>query len=218
VRRGRPIWTAAQRLRHRTHDTMSPHGESSARLSRIAVRLSWRAFIAALVLFVAGLFAIYTTIVGARLAGYGVAVTRGSADEAIPSGSVVVGRWVPPADVRKGQEVIFEERRGSRVDPPRVRRIVGVETKGPHLVARTSDPEHGEAHYVLANPVVDPVLTLPLVGYVLALLLTPLGWFFGFALPAGTLAFIALWHVWKPEDAPEAAASLPDVVYAPPQA
>jgi hypothetical protein len=196
---------------------MRPHGESSARLPRTAVRVSWRAFVAALVLFVAGLFAIYGTIVGARLAGYGVAVTRGSADDAIPSGSVVVGRWVPPAEVREGQQVIFEERRGSRVDPPRVRRIVDVETRGPHLVATTSDPVHGEARYVLANPVVDPVLTLPLVGYLLALLLTPLGWFFGFAVPAGTLAFIALWHVWKPEEELELAGALPDVVYAPPQ-
>lgn len=171
-------------------------------LRRIAVRLSWHAFVAALAIFVATLFLTYASIVGARLVGFGVAITRGSVDEALPSGSVVFGRWVKPADVRTGQQVIFEERRGSRSAPPRLHRIVDIELDEGRLIARTRDGAQSEAQYVLANPVVEPVFTLRYMGYVLALLLTPLGWLFGFALPAGVLAFICLWHVWRPDVEP----------------
>lgn len=184
---------------------------------RTAVRLSGRAFVVALALFVAGLFLIYGTIVGARLAGLGVAVTRGSVDEAIPSGSVVFGRWVRPADVRTGQQVIFEERDGARSLPPRLRHVVDVESVNGYVLARTRDDALRENRYVLSNPVVEPVFTLRYVGYVLALLLTPLGWLFGFALPAGVLAFICLWHVWRPDEELERV-SVPAPVYAPPQA
>lgn len=186
-------------------------------LPRTALRVSGRAFVVALALFVAGLFLIYGSIVGARLAGLGVAVTRGSVDEAIPSGSVVFGRWVPPADVHTGQQVIFEEHDGRRAQPPQLRRVVGVESVNGHVVARTRDGALRENRYVLANPVVEPVLTLRYLGYVLALLLTPVGWFFGFALPAGVLAFICLWRVWRPEVELERV-SVPAPVYAPPQA
>lgn len=182
-----------------------------------AGRVSGRGFVIALALFVAGLFLIYGTIVGARLAGLGVAVTRGSVDEEIPSGSVVFGRWVPPADVRTGQDVIFEEHDGRRALPPQLRRVIEVESVNGHVVARTRDAAARESRYVLANPVVEPVFTLRYVGYVLALLLTPLGWFFGFALPAGVLAFICLWHVWRPDEELERV-SVPAPVYAPPQA
>ncbi len=68
---------------------------------------------------------------------------------------------------------------------------------------------------MLATPVVEPVFTLRFVGYVLALLLAPVGWFFGFALPAGLLAFICLWHVWRPEEELDAR-GLPAPLYAPP--
>lgn len=184
---------------------------------RTAVRFSWRAFVGALAIFVAGLFLTYGTILGARLAGFGVAVTRGSVDPSIPSGSVVFGRWVRPADVRSGQQVIFEERDGTRTLPPQLHQVIDVESHNGNLVAHTRDDAARESRYLLASPVVEPVFTLRYLGYVLALLLTPLGWFFGFALPAGVLAFICLWHVWRPDEQREAL-GLPPTVYSPPQA
>jgi hypothetical protein len=181
------------------------------------VRLSWRSCVAGLAIFVVGLFLVYGTIVGARVAGLGVAVTRGSVDASIPSGSVIFGRWVRPGGVRRGQQVIFEERDGARALPPQLRRVVDVESVNGHVIARTRDADERENRYVLSNPVVEPVFTLPYIGYVLAMLLTPIGWFLGFALPAGVLAFICLWHVWRPDEELESV-GFPAPVYAPPQA
>lgn len=170
-----------------------------------------------LAIHVAVLVLVYGAIAGARLAGFGVAITRGSVDASIPSGSVVVGRWIQPAEVRRGQQLIFEERRGARVEPPRLHRILDVQPQGARLIARTHDPVRGETLYVLTNPVVEPVFTLRFVGALLAVLLTPIGWLIGLALPACLLAFVALWYVWQPEEL-SSPAGHPASLYAPPRA
>lgn len=175
-------------------------------------RRRWQARIAVggLVVFVALLLATYATVVVARLAGYAVIVTRGSVDEAIPAGAVVVGRWTNPGEVQPGTRVIFEERDGARTGVAKLHRVVELAQENGHVLARTRQADSdADRRYVLSEAVMTPAFSLRLVGYVVSLLLTPLGWLLGFALPTGALCFLGIRRIWAPAEDPVATAAAP---------
>ena len=134
-----------------------------------------------------------------RLVGFeGLAITSGSMGKAAPVGSLVLTRDRLASEIRAG-DVIALERPGH---PIVVHRVLAVETVDGGLVVETKgdanatpDPEP----YPL--PVQVPVMarSIPLVGYLVALLKVPLGWLLLIALPATAVAAAVIRDLWRSE-------------------
>ena len=123
--------------------------------------------------------------------------------------------WVRPADVRTGQQVIFEERRGTRALPPQLHRVVDVESVNGNVIARTgtttlrenrscSRPRSSSPSSRSASSATSSRSCSRLSAGSSASRSRPV-----------VLAFICLWHVWRPEEELDAR-GLPAPLYAPP--
>ena len=159
-------------------------------------RLLYGAFVVALVALAAAL----TVAVAPRLFGYGtLAVHGGSMGDSMPNGSLVFTHWIPDEDVEIGDVILVREESAAL---PRIHRVVEINPEGGQVVIRTK----GDANetpdpnlYVLPERVPTPVRTVPYLGYLVGLVVTPVGWALLVALPATLLGLFALRAIWAPQ-------------------
>lgn len=139
------------------------------------------------------------------LLGFSTLVIKsGSMGAAAPTGSVVVARPIPPADIRVGTVVLLQMQGDSSGQPPPVLHrvievqrndgVVSVRTKGDANAA--ADPEAHE----LRGSTFTPVYVLPYVGRAVAVFGTPLGWFAFVLLPASLLYGHTMYQLLKPKE------------------
>jgi len=159
-------------------------------------RLLYAGFVLALVALAAALAVAATP----RLFGYGtLAVHGGSMGDSIPNGSLVFTRWIPDEDVEIRDVILVREESAAS---PRIHRVVAIYPEGGQVAVRT----RGDANktpdpnlYVLPDRVATPVRTVPYLGYLVGLVVTPLGWGLLVALPATLLGLFALRAIWAPQ-------------------
>ena len=159
-------------------------------------RLLYAALIVALIALAAALVA----AVAPRALGYGTfAVHGGSMGESIPNGSLVYTRSLPAGDVKIGDVILVREESAAL---PKVHRVVAIYPEGDHVAVRTK----GDANqtldpdlYVLPDRVATPTRTVPYLGYLLGLVVTPLGGSLLVALPTTLLCLFALRAIWAPQ-------------------
>ena len=159
-------------------------------------RLLYGAFVLALVALAAAL----AVAAAPRLFGYGtLAVHGGSMGDSIPNGSLVFTRWIPDEDVEIRDVILVREESAAS---PRIHRVVAIYPEGGQVAVRT----RGDANktpdpnlYVLPDRVATPVRTVPYLGYLVGLVVTPLGWGLLVALPATLLCLFALRAIWAPQ-------------------
>jgi signal peptidase len=137
-------------------------------------------------------------------------VRTGSMTGTASVGSVVIAREVPVADIAVGDVILIQRSRDGRALPPVLHRVVErnvdeflrivVRTKGDANEAVDPQP------YVLQGTTFTPTVIVPHVGYALAFVRTPVGWFGAVILPllVGTALWIrALWRDDDEVDGPE---------------
>lgn len=165
-------------------------------------RLLYGSFVVALVVLAAAL----ATAVAPRLFGYGtLVVSGGSMEEAIPNGSLVIARGIAAEEVALGDVIVIQEEGENGPTRPRIHRVVSLDEENGNILAQTkgdTNPTADPKLYILPDRVLTPAYTLPYLGYLVALAVTPLGWVFLVALPAAILGFLALRSIWTDEETP----------------
>lgn len=131
-------------------------------------------------------------------------ITSGSMGETAPTGSVVVARPVPPADIRVGMVVLLQmEADSSGQPPPVLHRVIEVQRNDGVVTVRTKGDANAaadpEAHEIRGSTF-TPVYVLPYVGRAVAVVGTPLGWFAFVLLPATLLYGHTMYGLLKPKD------------------
>ena len=162
----------------------------------VARRLLYAGFVLALVALAAAL----AVAVAPRLFGYGtLAVHGGSMGASTPNGSLVFSRWIPDEHVEIGDVILVREESAAL---PKVHRVLEINPQGGRVAVRT----RGDANktpdpnlYVLPDRVATPARTVPYLGYLVGLVVTPLGWGLLVALPATLLGLFALRAIWAPQ-------------------
>jgi signal peptidase len=157
-----------------------------------------------------------------RVLGLGVLVVQGgSMGEAIPRGSVVVTRSLEPHQVAKGDVILLRERTAAGAHPPVLHRVAAIGKRDGNIVITTKGDANRSADprpYVLDGKTSTPIYHVPMVGFLLGLVSTPIGWLLLILLPAALLCGSVLRSVWV--DAPDTDAPRhtvrPDANVAPP--
>jgi signal peptidase I len=103
-------------------------------------------------------------------------VLSGSMGRAAPTGSLVVGRPLPPDRIAVGDMILL---RDSEHGMPVLHRVIERTERGSDIVVRTkgdANPAPDAEPYTLGPTNITPLLVIPRLGYVLAFVRTPLGW------------------------------------------
>ena len=169
---------------------------------RRAVRLAYRAGWVLAVLALLALTSVLALAVVPRAFGYGVLnVNGGSMGDAMPTGSVVIGRWLPAKDVSVGDVILIREDSAAGEAAPKIHRIVSKQVDGPNILVRTKGDANDTLdprEYILPDRVLTPTLTIPYVGRLIGFLTTPDGWALFVLLPAVLIAATMIYGIWFP--------------------
>ena len=163
------------------------------RRSGTLVRLLAIAVGGALVVLAVGLAAISLP----RVFGWkSLLVESGSMRGTYPAGTIVVARPVPADHVQQGDVILAHRGNDSTV----LHRVVDIEHEDGDTVVRTkgdANPEADPDPYTLPASVPVAAFGIPLLGYLVALATTPLGWVLLVLLPATLIAAFALVRIWS---------------------
>jgi signal peptidase len=131
-----------------------------------------------------------------------VVVHGGSMGDSIPSGSLVMARWVSADEVRLGDVILVQEQRDEGPAVPKIHRVVSLEPDGGNILVRTK----GDANdtddpklYVLPNRVLTPAYHLEYLGFLVGFVSTSHGWLLMITLPGAVLCLLTLRSIWVPE-------------------
>jgi len=166
---------------------------------------------ALVVLLVAVAIALAVAVALRLFGGYGtLVVSGGSMGDSIPNGSFVVARWLDPDDVAIGDVILVTEDVGGSETRPKLHRVVFVEQDADHVSVRTKgdgNTAEDPLLYVLPDRVLTPAYHIPYLGFLVAMVSSPLGWLLLVALPGAALCLLALRFIWLagPEASPASA-------------
>lgn len=155
-------------------------------------RLLYAGLIVGLIAMIAAL----AVAVVPRFLGYGaVAINGGSMGESIPTGSLMIARWVPDEQVRVGQVIVVAEPGRAAV----AHRVVSLQENGGNILVRTKGdanqaPDPGP--FLLPARVLTAAHTIPYLGYLALYVKTPLGLTLFVTLPATLLCLNLLRRIW----------------------
>ncbi len=169
---------------------------SGGSLVALLTRLLYALFLVALL----GLAAVLAVALLPSLFGYGSLVVRGgSMGAALPTGSLVVGRWVDGNEIEPGDVILMQEQDPGGQAVPKLHRIITVETRDGQRVVETKGDANDSPDpllYVLPDRVLTPAYHLPYLGFLVGFLKTPLGWVLLILMPCGLLLLDALRRIW----------------------
>jgi len=149
--------------------------------------------------------AVFAVCVLPTLAGYRpLVVSGGSMAPTIPLGSLAFTRTERPASVERGDVIVVN------VDPDRtarfLHRVERVRIEDDEVLARTRGDANRRADpgwVLLDRDVPKLAWSVPVLGYLLAALVTPLGWVALVLAPAALVCASMLRHIWAgPATAP----------------
>jgi signal peptidase len=170
----------------------SPDTQSTTRSGSSVARA---VLIATLVTIIAGL----GLLVVARPFGVGTVVTHGvSMGDAVPNGSLAVTRDTARDDVRVGDIIVIE------AGATKIHRVVGVAEQDGERVVQTQGDATGSADpgfYALHAHTPRVITVVPLLGFVVAFAVSPVGWLLLIAVPLAWLLASFLRAVWGRGDA-----------------
>jgi len=127
-------------------------------------------------------------------------VYGGSMGEALPNGSVAIADWVPATAVQKGDTIVIGvDVKGERL--PKAHRVTRVDTLGGRFVIQTkgdanSGPDPDLVVLAESERVMKVQRHVPLAGYVVYFVQTPLGWALAVMLPAALLCAATIRQIW----------------------
>lgn len=133
-------------------------------------------------------------------------VYGGSMGDALPTGSVAIAGWTRATDVRRGDIVVVGTdvegqrlpiaHRVTSVRPLRDQRII--QTKGDTNATADAQP------FIVpdADRVMKVGFVVPLAGYAVHFIRTPLGWALAVMVPATLLCVFTVWGIWWPRSQP----------------
>ncbi len=125
--------------------------------------------------------------------------------ESIPSGSLVMARWIPGGQVAVGDVILIQEAGDEGPAVPKIHRIVSLEHDGANIIARTKGDANQTADpkvYVLPDRVLTPVYHIQYLGFLVAFVSTSNGWVLIVALPGTALCLLTVRSIWLPERRP----------------
>ena len=147
------------------------------------------------------MIAALATAVVPGLFGYSTyVVCGGSMGEALPNGSVAIADWVPATAVQKGDTIVIGiDVEGERL--PKAHRVTRVDTLGDRFVIQTwgdanAGPDPDLVVLAESEQVMKVQRHVPLAGYVVHFMQTPLGWALAIMLPAALLCAVTIRQIW----------------------
>jgi signal peptidase I len=153
--------------------------------------------ITTLVTIIAGL----GLLVVARPFGIGTVLTHGSSmGDAVPNGSLAVTRTTSKADVRTGDIIVID------TAATKIHRVIAIADRDGERVVQTQGDATGgpdPGFYALGSDTPRVVAVVPVLGFVVAFTMSPLGWLILTAAPLAWLLASFLWRVWARGDAQE---------------
>jgi signal peptidase len=137
-----------------------------------------------------------------RVAGMRTLIVRsGSMEGTAPTGSLVLARSLDASDVEVGDVILMQREIEGRQVTPVLHRVIELRVDGlSDVIVRTkgdANPDPDPNPYELRGATYTPALIVPYVGFALATLQTPVGWFALVVLPLllGTIVWLrALWR------------------------
>ena len=163
----------------------------------LVVGLLSRLLYAGLALALIAISAALAVAVVPRFLGYGtVAISGGSMEQSIPTGSLIIARWLPDEQVRVGQVIVAKEPGRAAI----AHRVVSLQTDGGNVLVQTkgdANPTPDPRPYVLPPRVLTPEHVIPYLGYLVLFVKTPLGLTFLVTLPATALCLYLLRRIWS---------------------
>ncbi len=153
-------------------------------------------------LFVALIVAAAVLTAGARVVGFRIfTVLSGSMEPSYPVGSLVYVKRVDPQKLKTGQVITFLLD-ADTVATHRITEVVRDESDPPVLRFRTKGDANavedgGLVHY--KNVIGTPVLTIPLLGYVISYIQHPPGIYVAVSVGAALLLLVILPDLFGPE-------------------
>ena len=166
---------------------------------------------AALVIALVALAVVLAAAAAPRFLGYGMlVVTGGSMGDSIPNGSLVAAHWLDRDDVEVGDVILARGETAGSYARPKLHRVVSLQRDAGQVVVRTKgDANKAEDPllYVLPDRVLTPAYDVPYLGFLVAVVSSPLGWLLVVAVPGTILCLLALRSIWfpGPETLPAAA-------------
>ena len=163
----------------------------------LVVGLLSRLLYAGLALGLIAISAALAVAVVPRFLGYGtVAISGGSMEQSIPTGSLIIARWLPDEQVRVGQVIVAKEPGRAAI----AHRVVSLQKDGGNVLVQTkgdANPTPDPRPYVLPPRVLTPEHVIPYLGYLVLFVKTPLGLTFLVTLPATALCLYLLRRIWS---------------------
>ena len=143
-----------------------------------------------------------SVVVVPRFVGYPtLTVQGGSMGDSIPRGSLVIGRWIAPEEVRLNDVILVQEKQDGVARSPKIHRVVSLDEEDGRILVQTKGDANDSVDpglYVLPDRVAVHARTAPYVGYVVDFVRTPIGWTIFVALPAIVLCAFTLRDIWGP--------------------
>lgn len=188
--------------RHYGSSGAPPAGSPSGNRRRGIAALAWAARLVA-----AGAFAALILVMAAagvpRFLGYPtLVVTGGSMGEALPLGSLAFSRLVPASSIQPGDVMVYALKNGRRqAIAHRVENVVA--EPGNRVFTTRGDANERPDPAPLVVPAEERVARIvghvPLLGYVVAFVATPLGWALLVILPSALIGLDLLRSIWRDE-------------------
>ena len=163
-------------------------------MARTLRAIRWLLDVALLLLVVTVIALVLAAQIGPKLGHQPIVIQGGSMAPAIPLGALVDVVAVQPADLAAGDVVTFEGANGVLVTH-RITRVVSL-PDGLYVETKGDANEHADAALLPASEVKGRVdFSLPLLGFLLHVLTTPIG-----LVSIACLALMMLFAIWLLED------------------
>jgi signal peptidase len=169
---------------------------------RAPLRKAWRLAVGGVLLVVVGSLALLA--VSSRMGYQNLFVRSESMTGFAPIGSLVVARPIQPRDIKVGDVILIRGQHEDKLGAPVLHRVIerNIDQES-QVVVRTkgdANPDPDREPYVVREPTITPVLVVRWLGFVLALIRTPVGWLGLVVLPAVLLLSVVLVGLWSPTE------------------
>lgn len=168
---------------------------------RTPLLIGWRIASTGLLLALVGVIALLA--VSSWMGYQNLFVRSGSMTGFASIGSLVITRPLQPADVKVGDVILIRREQEGRILAPVLHRVIERNVDDGQVVVRTkgdANPDPDLEPYVVRKPTLTPVMVVPRLGFVLAALQTPAGWFGLVIMPAVLLLSVLLVRLWWPPE------------------
>jgi signal peptidase I len=186
---------------------MQTHDDNVRGTSRILPAARWIVgavgMLAVIVMAVAIAAVVFPRVTGMRT----LLIRSGSMTGTAPTGSLVFARSLEASDVQVDDVILMQREVEGRQVAPVLHRVIELSVnEASEIVVRTkgdANPDPDPEAYVLRGSTYTPALIVPRVGFVLATLRTPAGWFGFVVLPTIIGTIFWLRALWRKDESPE---------------